>query len=430
VDGSTPIEAPPPDAAGFRMALDRLGAPRRLLLAVSGGADSMAMMRLAAPLGARFKISVATVDHQLRSGARAEAELVAGEARRLGFSHAILDWDGVKPASGVQAAARRARYRLLIDHACALGADAIVTAHNADDQAETVFMRLQRGSGPRGLAGMIERSFVAADAGEALPLLRPLLGVRRRALRKLLTAENAAFVDDPSNEDAAFERVRVRRTLVRLEEEGALSVAALCETARAAREAADRIEAQENERFAALGGALDDNGIARLKAAKLSVGDAPLIARLIQAVACGDHQPDADRSAAALMAALSGRKATLGGAMLARSDADFFIFREPAAVLGRAGVAPLGMVRLQPGGRALWDARFIVSNPTSEAVDVRPAGAAGAGDFPGEDPDRIAGAPALWGRGGLLGLAAEFDAAKALADERFFRRVNRFAEIT
>ncbi|MEZ5914300.1 MAG: tRNA lysidine(34) synthetase TilS [Parvularculaceae bacterium] len=185
--GPAPLKAPLLDAAGFYEALMRLDPPRRLLLAVSGGADSMAMMRLCAPLRDRFEFAVASVDHRLRAGARAEAELAANEARRLGFDHAILERTGARPQSGVQAAARAARYRLLINHACASGAGAIVTAHNADDQAETALMRAARRSGVRGLAAMAPASFVAADAGAAIRLLRPLLQVRRRDLRNFLT---------------------------------------------------------------------------------------------------------------------------------------------------------------------------------------------------------------------------------------------------
>jgi len=155
-------------SAGFRAFWMRVIAPRRALLAVSGGADSMAMMRLAADL-AREDVAdfeIATVDHGLRPGSREEAETVADAARELGFRHAILSWEGEKPRGGVQAAARAARYRLLADYASKVDAEAVVVAHTAEDQAETVFMRRARGSGPRGLAGMAEKSLIAAGASK------------------------------------------------------------------------------------------------------------------------------------------------------------------------------------------------------------------------------------------------------------------------
>jgi len=433
VDGSSPLQAPPVDTAGLCAFLERVGAPRRLLLAISGGADSMALMRLAAPLNAdgRFQISVATVDHQLRAGARAEADLVARCAKALGLGHAILSWAGAKPSSGLQAAARHARYRLLIDHAGATGAQALLTAHHADDQAETVFMRLHRGSGPRGLAGMAETSLVAAGAGARLALLRPLLGVRRRELRRLMTDAGADFVDDPSNDDVAYQRVRVRRLIDRLERDGALSVAALLDAAAACRSVADRIETVENARFAELGGAFDASGGVWLGAAMLAVDDAPLVARLVRAVGGGDHGPDAAASGGALATALSGRLATLGGTMLARRGDQLMIFREPAGVLGRAGVDPVPPLPLAAGETALWDGRFIIANPFDGPASVRPFGASpDAAALPAEERRRLAAAPAFWRGADYVAFAAETGAATPLAEERFFQRVNRFAEIT
>ncbi|MCB2111909.1 MAG: tRNA lysidine(34) synthetase TilS [Parvularculaceae bacterium] len=428
--GPAPLKAPLLDAAGFYEALMRLDPPRRLLLAVSGGADSMAMMRLCAPLRDRFEFAVASVDHRLRAGARAEAELAANEARRLGFDHAILERTGARPQSGVQAAARAARYRLLINHACASGAGAIVTAHNADDQAETALMRAARRSGVRGLAAMAPASFVAADAGAAIRLLRPLLQVRRRDLRNFLTRAGAPFADDPSNEDAAYERVRVRREIAQREAGGEFPVERLCENARAAREAAFSIETAENNRFASLNGRFDEHGAAHL-GADLGERDAALIARVVQAVAGGDYPLSGAQALKALKTALSGCRATLGGAMVKRRGDEISIFREPAAVLGRAGAAPPAMLEIAPGQSALWDARFIVSNRSHARLRVAPAGAgAAAGLFPDEDRDLAAGAPVLWRGGELIGPAWEFGHSTPLADERFFRRVNRFAEIT
>jgi tRNA(Ile)-lysidine synthase len=178
---------------------------RKLLLAVSGGSDSMALYHMLSNHPA------ATVDHALRANSRAEAEQVANWT-----GAAILSWQGEKPTTGVQAAARNARYALLVAHAKLIGAEAIVTAHTLDDQAETVMMRLCRGSSPLGLAGM-------AMIGEydGFPLLRPLLWASKADLRAFLGEK--PFIEDPSNQNEAFTRVRMRNLLPKLADEGLTS---------------------------------------------------------------------------------------------------------------------------------------------------------------------------------------------------------------
>lgn len=427
-DGSK-IETPLASPAGFRAIWAELGAPKTILVAVSGGSDSMALMRLAAPLQAAdlATVAVATVDHGLRPGALRDAEFAAAEAASLGLSAKILVWTGAKPATGVQEAARAARYRLLVSQAERLGADAIMTAHTADDQAETVFMRQQRRSGPRGLSGMAPSSLVAADASDAISLLRPLLTFRRQQLRDFLTAERAGFIDDPSNENTDFERVRVRRLLSDAGGDSALSVDALVEMARRARAASLQVEANENARFAALDGAFDEWGAAALVAKSMTGDDAALFARLVQAVAGLDHAPNEAQARDALQSALAGRTATLGGAMARRDDERLRLFREPAAVMGRAGVAPIPPIGIAPGKKALWDARFVVENRLSQSAIVRPLGAEAARlASTAPDADAMGVAPSLWVGGVLAALPGESDGFRPLAEERFFRRVNRF----
>jgi tRNA(Ile)-lysidine synthase len=158
---------------------------------------------------------VATVDHGLRPGSRAEAKAVGALARRLGLSHEILVWRGAKPKTGIEAAARAARYRLLAELARRRGADAIATAHILDDQAETVLMRLAAGSGPAGLAGMRPR-----DVRHGVVLLRPLLAVRKARLLATLKRAGIGWVDDPMNADPAFTRARLRAAGAVLAREG------------------------------------------------------------------------------------------------------------------------------------------------------------------------------------------------------------------
>ncbi|PZO77306.1 MAG: tRNA lysidine(34) synthetase TilS [Mesorhizobium amorphae] len=195
-----------PDALFFPFAFPPSGT---VIAAVSGGGDSSALLLLLhRHLERRFpgtRLLAATVDHGLREGSATEAAAVAAFAARLGREHRTLPWLGSKPATGIQAAARNARLALLGELARRETASAIVLGHTQDDQAETVRMRLARGTG-RGLAGMAPATLVDGHAW----LLRPLLTTRRATLRAFLSEENVAWSDDPSNEDRRFERVRVR----------------------------------------------------------------------------------------------------------------------------------------------------------------------------------------------------------------------------
>jgi len=195
----------------FRADLDALIAPdARLGIAVSGGPDSMALLLLAA--AARpGQVEAATVDHALREESRAEARMVADVCDRLQVPHTTLTarWNE-KPATAIQERARGERYRLLGFWAEERTLDALATAHHADDQAETFLMRLARGSGVRGLAGMRRRSLAP---GTDVRLIRPLLGWRRTELEGICAEGGLCPVSDPSNEDAKFERVRFRRGL-------------------------------------------------------------------------------------------------------------------------------------------------------------------------------------------------------------------------
>ena len=202
--------------ARFRADLLALGvAPTAggpIALAVSGGADSMAMLWLA---NAAFPGAViaATVDHGLRAEAAAEAAMVGDWCQSVGVPHATLTVAAPITGSSIQAGARGARYALLRDWALAADAVAIATAHHADDQAETFLMRAARGSGIAGLAGIRARREMLAASDRPIAIVRPLLGWRRDALRALAEAQGVPFVDDPSNTDEAFDRVRFRRIL-------------------------------------------------------------------------------------------------------------------------------------------------------------------------------------------------------------------------
>ena len=208
--------------------LDALRDEPALLLAGSGGPDSTALLLMAADWAGGPRLHAATVDHGLRRESAAEAAAVAALAAKLGVPHAILRWEGEKPATGLQERAREARYALLAQEARRVGAPVVVTAHHLDDQAETVLFRLARGSGLAGLAGMAARS----RRGE-IEIARPLLGLRKAELAALCEARGVAFASDPSNADARFARPRLRGLAETLAAEG-LDPPALARLARRA----------------------------------------------------------------------------------------------------------------------------------------------------------------------------------------------------
>jgi tRNA(Ile)-lysidine synthase len=218
-----------------------------LALAVSGGPDSTALMLLASRWRRQMKsgprLSVLTVDHGLRPEAAEEAALVCRQAKRLGLSCEILRWrPSSDMAGGLQARARAARYRLMGEW-CHAREAALVTAHALEDQAETVLMRLMRGSGVDGLSGMAPVGHVPhmPEGMPPPPLLRPLLGVSRSRLRASIAAAGLEWVEDPSNRDTGFERVRLRQAWETLAALG-LSPHAVALSARRLRRAREALE--------------------------------------------------------------------------------------------------------------------------------------------------------------------------------------------
>jgi tRNA(Ile)-lysidine synthase len=195
-----------------------------LVLAVSGGSDSAALLWL---VGAWRRdrttgppLLAVTIDHGLRPQAAAEAQAVSALAARLGVSHRILAWQGPKPATGLQAAARAARYRLLAQAASQCGADCILTAHTRDDQAETLLLRMARGSGLAGLGGMERIAPVPGMRDAGLRLVRPFLDVPKARLIATLDRAGIPYADDPSNRDPRFARARLRALMPQLAREG------------------------------------------------------------------------------------------------------------------------------------------------------------------------------------------------------------------
>ncbi|ACL60334.1 tRNA lysidine(34) synthetase TilS [Methylobacterium nodulans] len=330
--------ARPLDREEFARRLDRWlgpGAAGGVVLAVSGGPDSTALMGGAARLPPLVPVMVATVDHGLRPEAAAEAEAVARLAGRLGLPHRILAWTGPKPRTRLQEAARAARYRLLLDLAREQGAAALLTAHTLDDQAETVLMRLCAGSGPAGLGGIEPVRHLGG-----LALVRPFLDLPKARLVATCAAEGWPFVVDPGNADARFARGRLRRVMPHLAAEG-LTAARLARLAERLRRNEAALAAAADAALDALarpgarpgGMMLDARGLAVLpEAVALRV-----LARAIATVVGGNARPARlerleDVLFGRLLPAIAagGRlRCTLGGALLHLSGGSLSLSPEP-----------------------------------------------------------------------------------------------------
>jgi len=234
-----------------RLFADFRSAPA-LVIAVSGGPDSVALMWLLArwrkALAQGPRLVAVTVDHGLRPEAAAEAREVKRLARTLALEHRTRQWTGEKPKRGVPAAAREARYGLLVQAAREVGATHILTAHTRDDQAETLLMRLLRGSGIAGLSAMARLT-----ERDGLLLGRPLLDVAKSQLIATLKRAEIGFADDPTNRDPTFTRPRLRALLPKLAAEGGDARALARLAARLARaNAAVELLADGAERYLAL----------------------------------------------------------------------------------------------------------------------------------------------------------------------------------
>ncbi|KRE16070.1 hypothetical protein ASE66_09885 [Bosea sp. Root483D1] len=212
-----PSESQPLTGADAAVLFRSLAGEDALVVAVSGGPDSVALLALLAAWAgqSRPRLLAVTVDHGLRPEAAQEALMVGELCAGLGVEHRTRRWLGDKPQTALQEKARAARYALLAEEARASGATAIVTAHTADDQAETLLMRMAAGSGLAGLAGMAPRSAV-----NGIVLARPLLGIAKSRLVATCQASGLSFVRDPSNDDPRFTRIRWRRLLPELAEAG------------------------------------------------------------------------------------------------------------------------------------------------------------------------------------------------------------------
>jgi tRNA(Ile)-lysidine synthase len=325
------------DAEADRLFASFIDVPA-IVLAVSGGPDSTALLALAARWRKRHKrgpkLVAITVDHGLRADARREAVAVKRLARALGVAHRTLKWTAAKPATALQEKARVARYGLLEKAARRAGAQHIVTAHTLDDQAETVLFRMSRGSGIAGLAAMAHISPMPAASARAVALCRPLLDIPKARLIATLRARHIAFAEDPSNDDPRFTRVRWRALMPDLSREG-LDAARLAALALRLRRANAAIERVVEVAARQLQVEQADGSIVIAPERFFEVPEEIALRLIGRAIAqVGDEGPVELAKLERLMAALAARPArhrsTLAGAMITLSRYGVTVERAPA----------------------------------------------------------------------------------------------------
>lgn len=316
-------------------------------IAFSGGGDSSALLHLAAGWRQGRRVLAATVDHGLRPESAREAAAAGAVSRAAGIPHSILRWHrGEGERANLMAAARDARLRLLSAWARAEGLSAVLLGHTLDDQAETFLMRLARGAGVDGLAAMADRR-----DSSGMVWLRPLLGCGRQELRDWLAGQGLGWVDDPSNENTDFERVRMRKALDLLQitpESFAVSARNLA----SARAALQQVAMQTAAGAEAALGSLS-LPIGPFLQAPFEIRRRLLVAAL-RWMNGQDYPARRDKIAHALDAVGLGRKITLEGVMIWPEAQHLRLIREPAAA-ARAAAAPL-----DAEGCAEWDDRWRV----------------------------------------------------------------------
>jgi tRNA(Ile)-lysidine synthase len=354
----------------FDRLIDGLGAPNgQIAIAVSGGADSMALARLAIDWAKRHQVQVTvlTVDHGLRPASAAEAKQVTGWMADLGVAHTVLTWTGAKPQTGIQAAARDARYALMGGCCRDNGVGTLLVGHHRDDQAETYLMRLDRGSGPNGLAGM---SAITDRYG--VRIARPLLGVPKSRLVATCRGLGQGWIEDPSNCDPRYARTRARATLA-ADNDGA-AIAALTHSyglARATREReiGDLLAATAKE--TSLGFVRLD--WRRLAAATQDVGTGAL-SRVLCRISGAIHGP---RTAAlqalhrAVARELTATRSLHRCLVIPHADGQVTVCREPRN---------LPIVPIKARDKLVWDRRFLVAlahGDNGAAMTVGPLGPLG-----------------------------------------------------
>lgn len=329
--------------------LDRLPS-ERLAIAFSGGGDSTALVHMCR--GLRPKPLVLIVDHALRAGSAAEARQAQKFAQGLGLETDLLRWDHDNPKTGLQEKARRGRYGLMGAKCRQAGIRYLLTGHTQNDQAETLLMRYEKGTGWRGAAGMAEYTYAPVwPELSKITLIRPLLDVSRQSLRDYNQYHELGWTEDPSNKNEIFERVRTRQYLAPrpgrarqlLHTAKDLRQGLNAETARVKRQINDYVT-------------IDENGIASVSG--------PLSKRAWQYLLLAAGGADKAASMAKLdrvqeiAADVKHNGTTLGGARIRRHGKDLLVGPDPGPYVGRSNILPMADVRLNAGEHIIWGGRF------------------------------------------------------------------------
>ena len=372
-----------PDAASLARFEAERAAGRRIGVALSGGSDSTALLTLLADAFGPHALSAVTVDHGLREASRDEAEQVGAACSATGVAHEVVTWAGWDGSGNMQARAREARYRLIDGWAGRSGIRAVALGHTRDDVAETTLMGLARSAGLDGLSAM-RRQF---DRGNTT-FLRPLLHVARADLRAVLKTRRIAWIDDPSNADLRFERVRVRQALDLLAPCG---ITAARIAASAGHLSEDRQAICDHLRDWAGHHARQASGDLVLDRAALEALPPSFGRRIISAglvwVSGAGYAP----RSAPVTALLEMGSGTLAGCLVTADAHQLRIAREPAAAYRSEDAAP----------GAVWDGRWRIDGPALAGARIAALGEEGlarlSADRRGSLPARsLAAGPALW----------------------------------
>jgi tRNA(Ile)-lysidine synthase len=330
----------------------------RVAVAVSGGSDSMALLRLVEEWRKQQNgprdIFALTVDHGLRCESADEANQVSRWCEALQIPHHVLKWLGEKPASGIQAKARAARYDLMSQWCRDARVPVLMTAHTADDQAETVAMRRQRTLSDRSLAAIWPE-----NEWRGVKLLRPLLNERRQTLRSYLSALTQAWLDDPSNENEAFERIRVRHALA------GQDIASL-QTVALEAQAQVRLANDQRQSFLKAHLAVDDYAVLRVpRRALLDETRESRIDVLSWLLAVGGNGQHPERANVESISSWleEGRenRRSANGAIISARRHVVEVMREPARISSRFLAIPVSR-------QMTFDGRFVVSAPEGSEV--------------------------------------------------------------
>jgi tRNA(Ile)-lysidine synthase len=351
------------EALTFSNTFDAVADARHFAVAVSGGSDSLALLVLAVDARLGKPLTVVTFDHGLRAESAWEASWVYDWCTVRGIACRVLRWEGEKPSTGIQAAARVARYDALTREAKRLGADVLLTGHTANDQAETVVMRTLRTQSAASLAGIWPETL-----WNGFRIVRPLLGLSREALRDMLRVRNISWLEDPSNSNARFERVRVREALAEDDVAGFARVATAAQIdVRAAAAAALRFfAAVTKNRF----------GVVSLPLAEFNALDALTQHVVLQQAywmfGAGEAVSKAERERLfAWLRAPSSKRRTLGGVVFCIAKGKVAMVRE---------VSRITDVPVTAAGKIAWDQRFwlYVPHGLPTGAKVVPQGRSGA----------------------------------------------------